>query len=170
MLKSPPGGRRARGTGFPRGNGSGAGNPTVMRNQVWAGGSGGGSCSSSKPLAGSSTRDWGRSLAARPETGSHQETRGPKGFLSSPHPAAAWRGLAEGRWELLLPVSSPRPRHRPPLGRAGAPRPPGTPAPLPGAGAGPRSLPAASVRRLRGAVVMRKTTLCNLLFNSEEYI
>lgn len=104
----------------------------------------------------------GRSPATRPEAGNHQEMRAPAGFLSSPHPAVAWPGLAGGTWEPWLPMSSLSPAIDPPLGRAGVAR--------PGAGSGPRALPAASLRRLRGAVVMRKPTLCNLLFNSEEYI
>lgn len=66
-------------------------------------------------------------------------------------PPAASGGL---RW---APGRSPTPA----AGRGRGRRRPGSPA----TGSGPRAAP-----RPLGAAVVRKTTLCNLLFNSEEYI
>lgn len=124
---------------------------------------------------------WGRSLAACPGAWRAPRNAGSGGgcrgvLLSSPHPAATWPGPGEAKAlppaELPRPPGSRRPAARPGWGRPGSACPP---AAGPGGaaglrGSGPRALPAASPRRLRGAAVMRKTTLCNLLFNSEEYI
>lgn len=92
-------------------------------------------------------------------------------FLSSPRPAMAWPGMAwPGREAGESPSSLWASATRRTAGQGRPIRRRRTQAARLRSGSGPRAVPAASLRRLRGAAVMRKTTLCNLLFNSEEYI
>lgn len=105
------------------GDGSGAGNPTVMRDQEWAGCSGWDKRSPSEPPAGSPTRDWGRKVTRIPELATTKERGLRQG--SCPRLTPRRRGVAWPGGE-----GSPRSRGAPPapatdrrLGRAGTPQP-----------------------------------------------